>query len=353
MSILKSAGVADSIDALRRSASGGGRGGRSAQLFLKGDSSVKVRFLQEPTQFMEFLEHYDAANKAFVPAIDNDPLDQHQDEKVRKVGKRWLANALNIEDGKIVIVKLNQDQLNRLLLRHTKYGTLLDRNYELIRLGSGRDSKYDVEADDPTQMDLSRFQDRCHDLTEYLLGEVDEYHNTTFQKEYQDQKAKQNGAAVQDAPVGHGEPEATVPAVQAAAQSVATADEGPPWTEQDLNDPKLNAAAMDPTSTTAGPTSTSLASTPLGTTLPSPASDPPGMSEIAAATEAERAAAAAIAAAQPVSTPAPLAAVPDPAPAAATDLWADAKAAGQPCVRGEDDKCVICGFHVSECLMKK
>lgn len=342
MSILKSAGVAESIDALRRSASGGGRGGRSAQLYLKGDSSVKVRFLQEPTKFMEFLEHYDASAKAFVPAIDNDPLDQHSDEKVRKVGKRWLANALNVEDGKIVIVKLNQDQLNRLLLRHTKYGTLLDRNYELIRLGSGRDSKYDVEADDPTQMDLSRFQDKCHDLTEFLLGEVDEYHHTTFQKEYQEAKARQNG---ESAP-----PEVAPAPAEAAAQYVASADEAPPWTDEDYKDPKLNAAAMDPTRTTAGATSTTPESTPPGTTLPSEttsAADRPGMAEIAAATEAERAAA------QAMSTAPPLQAVPDPAPEPVLDPWAAAKQSGQPCVKGEDDKCVICGFHVDDCLMKK
>jgi hypothetical protein len=346
MGILKSAGVAESIDALRRSASGGGRGGRSAQLFLKNDSSIKVRFLQEPTQFMEYLEHYDAEKKAFVPAIDNDPLDQHPDEKVRKVGKRWLANILNIEDGKVHIVKLNQDQLNRLLTRYQKYGTLLDRNYELIRMGSGRDSKYDIDNDDPTQMDLSRYQDRLHDLEEFLLGEVDEYHDTNFRQEYVEARARANGTQAEpaDPPAVVTQEEIEARKAEAAAQKIAQLDEKygeePPWSDKDGEDTKL-----PPTE----------GSTIGGTTPPIPApAEQPGMAEIAAETEAKKGEAtpAELAAAQAISTAPALTAVPDPTPAE-SDPWAEAKAAGQPCVKGEDDKCVICGFNVTECLMKK
>lgn len=308
MGILKSAGVADSIDALRRSASAGGRSGRSAQLFLKSDSSVKVRFLQEPTEgFMQFLEHYDEERKAFVPAIDDDPLDNHPNERTRRASKRWLANVLNVEDGRVSIVKLNQDQVNRLLSRYARYGTLLDRNYELIRNGSGRDSRYDVDSDDPTQMDVSRFSDRIHDLTEYLLGEVDEYHQTTYQADYRASKGK----TAEEAPAPAPSPapvdlEARKAANQ--AKKVAELDEKygdtPPW--DDGEDKKIPPAT---------PPAAPVAATPA-----------PGMAEIAAETEAA---------------------------AAVEDPWAEAKKNGQPCVQGDDDKCAICGFPVDECLMAK
>lgn len=320
MSILKGAGVAKSIDDLRRSASGGSRSGRSAQLFLKSDSSVKVRFLQEPTTFMEYLEHYDKGRNMFVPAIDNDPLDQHPDEQVRKVGKRWLSNILNVEDGQVRIVKLNQDQMNRLLTRYTRYGTLLDRNYELIRIGAGRDTKYDVDSDDPTQMDLSRFTPRCHDLTEFLLSEVDEYHDTNFADEYRRERDQNGSGEVQEAPQGAQEPPLSpeARAAEAAAQKVAGLDEKygaePPWTDQDGTDEK----------------------TPPAPPPPAGAMPAQGMAEVAAEVEAQK-----------------LQAVPDPSPTGEVDPWVEAKKNGQPCVRGEDDKCAICGFPVTECLMAK
>lgn len=331
MGFLKGSGVADSIDALRRSAAAGGSG-RSAQLFLKNDSSIKVRFLQEPTTFYEYLEHYDPDRKMFVPAFENDPLDNHPNEVTRKVGKRWICNVLDVETGRVRIVKLNQDQLNRLLIRHARYNTLLDRNYELIRIGGGRDSKFDVDADDPTQMDLSRFSDKVYDLEDWLLGEIDEYHQTNFQAEYR----RNNGKVTPPpAPAAPEPPAATMPTQEAidqalqarkaqeAASKVAELDDKygatPPWEEGGGPPPP-------------GPAPTG------GATPPTPPAPSPGMAEIAAETEA-----------------ATLQAVPDPEPPAQDeDPWVAAKANGQPCVKDDaSGKCVICGFAVEECLMGK
>lgn len=315
MGILKSAGVAKSIDDLRRTASaGGGRSGRSAQIFIKPDSSLKFRFLTEPTAWMEYQEHYDEAQKKFVPAIDNDPLDNHPVERTRQTSRRWLANILNVEDGRVHILKLNNDQVNKLLTRFQRYGTIMDRNYEIIREGGGRDSKYDMDNDDPQQMDLSRHMDKLHDLEDFLLGEVDNYHQTSYQADAREAKQKNGGGGSAD------DVEASVAAVETAAQKVATADETPPWTDKDLDDPKLNAGA----------TVAEMTPTPV----PAPAPEPPSMAEIAAETEAKK-----------------LTAVPDP-PAVDDDPWVQAKANGQPCVKGDEGTCAICGFDVSQCLMK-
>jgi hypothetical protein len=319
MSVLKSAGLAKSIDELRRTATGGGgRGGRSAQIFVKPDSSIKFRFLTEPTGWMEYQEHYDAEKKKFVPAIDNDPLDSHPVERTRQTSRRWLANILNLEDGRVHIVKLNGDQVQRLLTRYQRYSTVMDRAYEIIREGSGRDSKYSMDQDDPVQMDLANHFAKMHDLEDYLLGEVDEYHGTTFQQDYRESKGEGGGIGA-----GPDDIEASVAKVEAAAQKVAEADkveEAPPWTDKDLDDPKLNAAAAKVEELT-----------------PTPAAEPPGMAEIAAEVEEK----------------AKLAAVPDPAPAAVSDdPWEVAKNNGQPCVKGDNGQCMICGFDVTACLMK-
>lgn len=330
MSVLKSAGLAKSIDELRRTATGGNRGGRSAQIFIKPDSSIKFRFLTEPTGWMEYQEHYDEDKKKFVPAIDNDPLDNHQSDRTRRTSRRWLANILNLEDGRVHVVKLNPDQLQRLLTRYQRYGTVMDRAYEIIREGGGRDSKYSMDQDDPVQMDVSNHLSKCHDLEDYLLGEVDEYHGTTYQDEYRQTKYTNGNAPV----------ESEVTQVEAAAQKIAEADqveEPPPWSDQDLNNPELNRAVTAP----APPTPPAPPPPPAPPTDPTqapgvPATEPPGMAEIAAEVEAK----------------AKLAAVPEPAPVAEMDPWEAAKMNGQPCVKGDAGTCLICGFDVTACLMK-
>ena len=397
MGILK-AGVAESIEALRRSAGGAGRGQRSAQLYLKPDTSIKVRFLNEPTEFVEYQEHYDEAQRMFVPAIENDPLDQHPSEKVRKTSRRWLANILNVEDGRVQIVKLNQDLLTKILTRYQKYQTVCDRNYELIRTGASRDSRYDLDTDDPTPVDINRFRLQMHDMMEFLLGEVDAYHNTTFQDDYRNERAQRQRS---ETPIGGPEP-TQLPAEPSPAPSpdelAAKRKEAeqkaldekygtePPWSDKDLEaadkgvtNPTaeelatFNAAREAVKAAEASPPppgATTGGATPP--TLAAPSGETPGMAEIAAQTEAQKAAAAVQAAAPPAVDPGVLAAAAamqaaqsvatadEPTSAAApaaldipdpTDPWAVAKANGQPCTKGEDGRCMICSFDVSECLI--
>jgi len=361
VSILKG-GVADSIEQLRRQAAGGSRAQRSVQLYIKADSSVKIRFLQEPTAFMQYQEHYDEAQKMFVPAIENDPLDQHPNEKTRRTSQKWLVNCLNVEDGRVHLVKLNQDLVTRVLTRYQKYGTICDRNYEIIRTGGSRETKYDLEGDDVSQIDLARFQAKMHDPTSWLLGEVDTYYNTNHQEEYLAQKEQNQQLPGVDAPAAAPPTQEAPPVVPPTADELAAArrakeqaelDEKygvtPPWDDQPTTDP---APSPGPQSTTTGSAPSPTADEPAPP--PRVSSDAPGMAEIAAQTTTSGGSAQlSPEQIQQLTQAVTSVATADTATAVAPeDPWAKAASEGQPCRKGDDGKCQICGFDVSECLIK-
>lgn len=192
--VLQGQGVMGTVEKLKRHlASGGGGGGKYKMLFLKSDEAVKVRLLQDPDQFMVYFEHYDGEKKAFVPAIENDPLATHPNDRIKRASERFLVNVLNMDNGQVQLLKMNKELSNRFMMRFSKNGTLLDRHYEIMRTGSGLDTTYEIEAGQPTDLDLSQFKNKIIDMEEYLLEQVDNYYGTDHVAEYL--KGKSNGKA--------------------------------------------------------------------------------------------------------------------------------------------------------------
>lgn len=178
-------GIAGSVQKLRQNLTAASGAGNSRKLLLiREDEPVKVRFLQNPDEWMIFYEHYVPDSKMFVPALDPDPLSAHADERVRRTSLRHMANVLNIETMQVQLLKMNQDLTNRLMMRFNRYETITDRNYEIVRSGTGLQTVYDIEPDDIEAMDLARFSSKLHDMTLFLLQEADRYHGTDYADEY-------------------------------------------------------------------------------------------------------------------------------------------------------------------------
>ncbi len=95
-----------------------------------------------------------------------------------------MTNVLNIETMHISLLKMNQDLTNRLMMRFTRYHTLTDRNYEIVRSGSGFETAYDIEPDEVVAMDLNKFAKKMYDMELFLLEEADRYHGTDYAEEY-------------------------------------------------------------------------------------------------------------------------------------------------------------------------
>lgn len=146
-------GVIGSIAKLKSAVKRGSGAG-----FIKNvqtDQDMTVRFLTEPDQWFSYFEHYDAERK-FYPCADDCP----GCAEGNKPSQRFLANVLDIEDNMTVIaLKLPTTLADSLMRRYEKYSTMLDRDYELSRSGSGfNDTKYEAIPLGPKTRNLNRYE---------------------------------------------------------------------------------------------------------------------------------------------------------------------------------------------------
>lgn len=147
---------------LQKSSSGGAGYLRG----IKAGKDLRVRFLQDPTEWLEFAEHYSrgtgffpcGANEGYCGGCESD------DDQMRRAGVKYIAQVLiQHEDGakdvgEVRALKIPRTLANRLTARAERNGsTLLNRDYTIIRSGSGIDTEYDVETEDKSPLDLSKY----------------------------------------------------------------------------------------------------------------------------------------------------------------------------------------------------
>jgi hypothetical protein len=150
-------------------------GGQHWVRYVKAGEDMTVRFLTEPGDWYAYREHY-SKDVNFFPCVgdDNDcPGCESDNEQVRSGSRRFLANALEPETGRVIALKLPLDLANRLVARYERYGdTIVDRDYTLHRMGKGLDTTYDVTPETQSKMDVSRFD--LVDLEKALVDQFEE-----------------------------------------------------------------------------------------------------------------------------------------------------------------------------------
>lgn len=141
---------------------------------ISAENSLTVRFLEDPEDWHGYHEHYYDGN--YMPCADGCPACASDDPDEKRRTFKYLANAYVVDDQKVRAVKLPKSLVEILAAYKKKYGTLLDRDYELSRTGSGQnDTRYMGVPETPTKMKLSRFTPL--DLSEVLqsmLGDDDD-----------------------------------------------------------------------------------------------------------------------------------------------------------------------------------
>lgn len=120
---------------------------------IPADDSMEVRFLTDPEEWQEYYEHYDQVMRYFPCTDDNCPGCMEGD----KPQKKYLANVLLTDDGRVVPLVLPKTLVSRLLNRYERYATMKDRPYELIRTGSGLDTEYDVNPEVPSKLNTKKY----------------------------------------------------------------------------------------------------------------------------------------------------------------------------------------------------
>ena len=137
--------------------------------FIKGvpEEGITVRFLTEPDGWFGYPEHYDETARAFYPCIDGQCPGCEQG---LRPSNKYLVNAVDIEEDKVIPLKLAKTLANRIMIKHDKAKpspTIMDRDFELTRSGEGFDTEYDVESLERRRRPLSKY--KLLDLQQVLL----------------------------------------------------------------------------------------------------------------------------------------------------------------------------------------
>lgn len=191
-------GKAGSIKALKSKLKKGG-GGDQFLSRVPADGSIIVRFLEEPDQWVEYFEHFqrDRAGSWSFPCVENCQESHEGDDKPKK---RYLCNAVDTQENKVVPLQLPVSAVSSLVKKYDKYGTILDRDYEISKSGTGFDTEYDVDAEPPTRMNLDRFD--LLDLDGILQAQVDGGGDTDDDDEEEDETPrKSKGPKKRPAPI--------------------------------------------------------------------------------------------------------------------------------------------------------
>lgn len=152
-----------------------GGGSNNALRRLKAEETVKVRFLQEPEDWHEAWYHYVDGKFSWCSQVRS-CSGCSVGNRARKI---VLANAVIMhsdrdgEAGKVVVMQMPTTLADQVLKRHERFGTVLDRDYDLSREGATQnDTKYSVDYDEKKRRDLSRWDDKIHDITAIVSSDI-------------------------------------------------------------------------------------------------------------------------------------------------------------------------------------
>ena len=140
------------------------KGGSSLNTYIKNvpAEGITVRFLTEPEEWFGFYEYWNDESRNFTPMAVGEILPDGA-----KASFRYLASAVDVDSDRVIPLKLAKTAANSLILKYDKYGTMLDRNYELQRHGEGLDTTYDVTPDAPTKLNIGKYE--VIDLEQVLI----------------------------------------------------------------------------------------------------------------------------------------------------------------------------------------
>lgn len=156
--------------------------------YLRGlrDGDTKIRFLQEIPTWIGYWEHYKdkkgfpcTGDKMTCPGCTSD------DERVAKANRRWGANALLVDRGTVLPVKLPNSVKKKMETRAARNdGTVLTRDYVIIKTGSGLETEYDVEQDDKYPIDPDEYVESTQDIQAILVAMFEEVWGEGAAEEY-------------------------------------------------------------------------------------------------------------------------------------------------------------------------
>lgn len=135
-------------------------GGVYLRRFKKGET--KLRFLEEPDEWIEFWEHFTPDKRGFPCTQDKEtcPGCTSTNEDVARAGRKYAAYVYLPKMDKVLPFAMPvtlADSFERRYERNkdeNDRNTLTNRDYVVIRTGDGFETKYDVDQEDRYPVDL-------------------------------------------------------------------------------------------------------------------------------------------------------------------------------------------------------
>ena len=158
-----SANTVGSISSLRKTLNQGKKGGNPLWIKNIPKEGITVRFLTEPEKWVGYSEYWEATDKTFIPMVEGEVLPDGV-----KPSFRYLAVVLDVEEDRVVPMKLPKTIVNKLAMKYDKYNTIMDRDYELEKYGEGLSTTYDTTPTAPVDRNLDKYE--LLDLMEVLMN---------------------------------------------------------------------------------------------------------------------------------------------------------------------------------------
>lgn len=190
-----------SMSDLKKSLKRGG-GGASGKIGFIPEDPITVRFLSEPETWVGYYEHYNGPNAdpRYSPCVnDSSPGGcDYEPYQGNKPAFRYLANAYIVDSSKVQALKMPKSLVEQLVTFASKWGTILDRDYELSRSGSGMDTSYSAIPEDKHPINIKRFRKDMMDLEELLENWADEQDGADDEEDDEPVRRKGRGRHVEE-----------------------------------------------------------------------------------------------------------------------------------------------------------
>lgn len=153
--------------------SGGGGNGKYIRSFR--DQETNLRFLDELDTWYAYWEHFDQGKSRSFPCTrdrNTCPGCTSENERTASAAKRYLVNAIREFKGKeyVDLFKVPVSLMEAINRRNDQDGSITARNYTIVKMGKGTDTKYMLEWDDKSRIDFDKYAADKQDFEEALMN---------------------------------------------------------------------------------------------------------------------------------------------------------------------------------------
>lgn len=145
---------------------------------FKAGSTI-VRLTDDLEDWTEYWEHYDPTYKKYFPCTGERSTCQGCVLNLNSSHK-WLANAFvvsadNGTAGYVNLYKFPKSIITKVMRHHDRRGSLLSDEYEIIKIGQGMDTEYDLERGDSPAFDYDTYAAQAVNHEAALQAAFEEY----------------------------------------------------------------------------------------------------------------------------------------------------------------------------------